>query len=216
MKRLFDIALSAALLLILSPLLLAVAFALRVTIGAPVFFVQVRPGRHGKTFRMYKFRTMNDRRDQAGALLSDQERTTRLGSFLRRSSLDELPELWNVLRGEMSLVGPRPLLVAYLPHYTSEQRRRHELRPGITGWAQVNGRNSVTWEEKLALDVWYVDRQNLGLDLCILWLTLRAVFSGRGTAANRACLPSALHGATMDELLAPSHSRSPLSSDCNL
>lgn len=141
-------------------------------LGRPVFFCQRRPGIDEKIFKMIKFRTMTDERDGQGVLLPDEKRLTRLGKFLRKTSLDELPELWNVLKGDMSLVGPRPLLVQYLERYTPEQSRRHEVRPGITGWAQVNGRNAISWEEKFALDVWYVEHQSFFLDLKILWLTL--------------------------------------------
>jgi lipopolysaccharide/colanic/teichoic acid biosynthesis glycosyltransferase len=144
-------------------------------LGNPILFTQVRPGLHGQPFRMVKFRTMTDARDSSGALLPDAQRLTAFGRFLRASSLDELPELWNVLCGEMSLVGPRPLLMEYLPLYSPEQARRHEVRPGITGWAQVNGRNAISWADKFALDVWYVDHRSLWLDVCILWLTVRKV-----------------------------------------
>ena len=152
-------------------------------IGAPVFFRQQRPGLHGQPFQMVKFRTMTDARGPDGALLPDAERLTPFGRFLRSASLDELPELWNVLRGDMSLVGPRPLLMEYLPLYTPEQARRHAVRPGITGWAQVNGRNALSWEEKFALDVWYVDHQSLALDIRILWLTARKVLAREGISA---------------------------------
>lgn len=171
-KRLFDLAVAALALLFLFPLLGLLALLVRLKLGSPTLFCQQRPGLHGKSFTLYKFRTMTDKRDAQGNLLPDAERLTKFSRFLRASSLDELPELWNVLKGEMSLVGPRPLLMQYLPLYTPEQRRRHEVRPGITGWAQVNGRNSLTWEEKFALDVWYVDNQSFWLDVKILWLTV--------------------------------------------
>jgi len=171
-KRAFDFAAAMLGLVIFAPVLAAVTVAVRWSIGRPVFFVQRRPGRDGRPFGIVKFRTMRDAVGDDGKPLPDAERLTRLGRFLRATSLDELPELWNVLKGDMSLVGPRPLLMEYLPLYTPEQARRHEVRPGITGWAQVNGRNAITWEEKFKLDVWYVDHRSFWLDLKILWLTL--------------------------------------------
>ena len=150
--------------------------------GAPIFFRQLRPGRHGKPFTMVKFRTMTDARDASGALLPDADRLTAFGKFLRATSLDELPELWNVVKGEMSLVGPRPLLMQYLDRYTPEQARRHAVRPGVTGWAQVNGRNAISWEQKFALDVWYADNLSFWLDLKILWLTVRKVLRSEGVS----------------------------------
>ncbi len=180
MKRLFDLVAASAGLIVLSPVLLAVALAVRLFIGRPVIFRQSRPGLHGRPFVLLKFRTMSDERDDEGNLLPDEKRLTRLGKWLRHSSLDELPELWNVLKGEMSLVGPRPLLMEYLPLYTPEQARRHEVRPGITGWAQVNGRNALDWDERLRLDVWYVDHHGLWLDLRILWMTLFKVLRSEG------------------------------------
>lgn len=187
MKRLLDVMVAAALLVLLSPVLLVVAALVRARLGRPVLFCQRRPGLHGRPFVMVKFRTM---RDAGAGRLSDAERLTPFGRLLRATSLDELPELWNVLRGDMSLVGPRPLLMQYLPLYTPEQARRHEVRPGITGWAQVNGRNAISWEEKFALDVWYVDHRSLALDLRILWLTAARVLrrdgitqAGEATAA---------------------------------
>ena len=179
-KRIIDFFFAAAALLFLSPFLLLIALLIRLTLGAPVFFRQQRPGLHGKPFTLYKFRTMTDARDEQGNPLPDEQRLTRLGRFLRSTSLDELPELWNVLKGDMSLVGPRPLLMEYLPLYTPEQMRRHEVKPGITGWAQVNGRNALTWEERFALDVWYVDHVSFGLDLKILLLTLWKVLTRQG------------------------------------
>lgn len=170
-KRLFDLFGASVALLVSLPVLLAVAVLVRLSVGAPVLFPQRRPGLRGQLFTMYKFRTMTDARDAEGNLLPDEQRLTRLGSFLRSTSLDELPEFFNVLRGDMSLVGPRPLLMQYLHLYSEEQMRRHEVRPGMTGWAQVNGRNAITWEQKFALDVWYVDHLSLGLDLKILMLT---------------------------------------------
>ena len=172
LKRVADIGAAAVGLVVLSPVLTVVAASVRCTMGAPVLFRQQRPGLHGRPFTMYKFRTMVDLRDAAGNPLPDDERLTRIGKLLRSTSLDELPELFNVLKGEMSLVGPRPLLVRYLERYTPEQARRHEVKPGITGWAQVNGRNALSWERKLALDVWYVDHCTLRLDLKILALTV--------------------------------------------
>lgn len=190
MKRLFDLLLSASGLLTLSIPLLILMWQVRRKLGSPVFFTQVRPGLNGKPFRMVKFRTMTDERGHDGELLPDAQRLTPFGRFLRASSLDELPELWNVLKGEMSLVGPRPLLMEYLPLYTPEQARRHEVRPGITGWAQVNGRNAISWEDKFALDVWYVDNRSMWLDTKILWLTVRKVLVRDGiNAAGEATMP---------------------------
>ena len=184
MKRTFDMLVSLVGLLVLAPLLALLALLIRLNLGSPVFFVQQRPGLHGKPFRLIKFRTMRDATDSEGNPLPDAERLTRFGQFLRSSSLDELPELWNVLRGDMSLVGPRPLLMEYLPLYSQEQARRHEVRPGITGWAQVNGRNAVSWDEKFRLDVWYVDHRSLGLDLQIIFLTLKKVIVREGISAE--------------------------------
>jgi lipopolysaccharide/colanic/teichoic acid biosynthesis glycosyltransferase len=177
MKRAFDVVAAAAALAILAVPMLAIAGAVRIWLGKPVLFTQLRPGRYGIPFRLIKFRTMREAVDAEGRPLPDEQRLTRLGQFLRAASLDELPELWNVLRGDMSVVGPRPLLMEYLPLYTPEQARRHEVRPGITGWAQINGRNSLSWEEKFELDVWYVDHAEFWLDLKIIaltvWKTLR-------------------------------------------
>ena len=190
MKRLFDLTAAALGLLLLALPLLVLTLLVRRKLGRPAFFRQVRPGRHGRPFQMVKFRTMTDARDARGNLLPDGERLTRFGRFLRSTSLDELPELFNVLRGEMSLVGPRPLLMAYLPLYSPEQARRHEVRPGITGWAQVNGRNALSWEEKFAMDVWYVDHRSLWLDMKILVLTVRKVLARDGiSAAGEATMP---------------------------
>jgi lipopolysaccharide/colanic/teichoic acid biosynthesis glycosyltransferase len=183
MKRLFDLLASAIGLLILAVPLALLAWQVRRKLGSPVLFTQVRPGLHGQPFRMVKFRTMTDARDASGVLLPDAQRLTSFGRFLRASSLDELPELWNVLRGDMSLVGPRPLLMEYLPLYSPEQNRRHEVRPGITGWAQVNGRNSISWDEKFAMDVWYVGHRSLWLDLYILWFTVYKVIVRDGISA---------------------------------
>ena len=190
MKRLFDLLASAIGLLILAVPLALLAWQVRRKLGSPVLFTQVRPGLHGRPFRMVKFCTMTDARDASGALLPDAQRLTPFGRFLRASSLDELPELWNVLRGEMSLVGPRPLLMEYLPLYSPEQARRHEVRPGITGWAQVNGRNAISWADKFELDVWYVDHRSQWLDVRILWLTVRKVLVRDGiSAAGEATMP---------------------------
>ena len=182
-KRLFDLLVSLLLLILLSPVMLVIAVLVRIKLGKPVLFSQERPGLHGRLFRLYKFRTMRDLRGADGRLLPDEERLTKFGRFLRASSLDELPELFNVLKGEMSLVGPRPLLVAYLDRYTPEQARRHEVLPGITGWAQVNGRNALSWEAKFKLDVWYVDNQSFWLDLKILFLTLWKALKREGISA---------------------------------
>lgn len=176
-KRIFDIAASAAALIILSPVLLVVMLMVRTKLGSPIFFTQVRPGLHGKPFKMVKFRTMTNERDENGELLPNEQRMTRFGNLLRSTSLDELPELWNVLKGDMSLVGPRPLLMEYLPLYNKEQARRHNVRPGITGWGQINGRNAISWEEKFRHDTWYVDNQNFFLDIKILFLTVFKVFA---------------------------------------
>ncbi|KXG81463.1 sugar transferase [Pseudomonas mosselii] len=180
MKRLVDIVLALLGLLVLAPVILFVAMAIRRRLGSPVIFSQVRPGLHGKPFKMVKFRTMRDAFDADGNPLPDAQRMTPFGKFLRASSLDELPELWNVLKGDMSLVGPRPLLMEYLPLYSPEQYRRHEVRPGISGWAQVNGRNALSWEDKFDLDVWYVDNRSLLLDFKIIFLTLKKVVIREG------------------------------------
>lgn len=180
LKRLFDFFAALAGILLLSPVLLVLAFLIRRKLGSPVFFKQQRPGLNGKIFTMYKFRTMTDARNEEGNLLPDEDRLPAFGKFLRSTSLDELPELINVLKGDMSLVGPRPLLVQYLPRYSDFQARRHEVRPGITGWAQVNGRNALSWEEKFALDVWYVDNASFTLDLKILWMTVEKIIKREG------------------------------------
>ena len=184
MKRLFDITAAACALLLLALPLLVVIWMVRRKLGSPVFFTQMRPGLQGKPFLMVKFRTMTDARGPDGALLPDADRLTPFGRFLRATSLDELPELWNVLKGDMSLVGPRPLLMEYLPLYSPQQARRHEVRPGITGWAQVNGRNAIGWEDKFTLDVWYVDHRSLWLDIKILWLTVKKVLVREGISAD--------------------------------
>jgi lipopolysaccharide/colanic/teichoic acid biosynthesis glycosyltransferase len=179
-KRLFDFCISALALVLLSPLLLLLAILVALLLGRPVLFAQIRPGMHGVPFKMLKFRTMTNTLGPDGALLSDAERLTRFGKILRATSLDELPELWNVVCGEMSLVGPRPLLLEYLPLYTVDQARRHDVRPGVTGWAQVNGRNAISWDEKFAHDLWYVDNRNLLVDLKILAMTVIRVLKPHG------------------------------------
>lgn len=189
-KRLLDITASCCLLLILAIPLVFLAAGVRLFLGRPILFRQDRPGRGGKIFRMYKFRSMTEALGEDGALLPDSERMTRFGNFLRRTSLDELPELLNVMRGDMSLIGPRPLLVKYLPLYTPEQARRHQVRPGITGWAQVNGRNAISWEEKFALDIWYIDHYTFFVDFKILLITFGKVFFREGiSAAGEATMP---------------------------
>lgn len=176
-KRVFDLVVGGTISILLFPVFVMVGLLVRLKLGKPVFFRQQRPGLHGRPFMLYKFRTMTDACDAEGRLLPDAARMTAFGRFLRSTSLDELPELFNVLKGEMSLVGPRPLLMKYLPRYTPEQMRRHEVKPGITGWAQVNGRNALSWEQKFAMDVWYVDNYSLGLDMRVLiktlWVALR-------------------------------------------
>jgi sugar transferase EpsL len=182
-KRTLDVLVAFTLLLLLSPLLLVTAIAVRVMLGSPVLFIQDRVGKGGGVFRLYKFRTMKDARDADGQLLADAQRLTRLGRFLRAASVDELPEFWNVLKGDMSLVGPRPLLVEYLARYTPEQARRHEVSPGISGLAQVRGRNATSWDERFALDVWYVDHRSMWLDVRILFITLWKVVFREGVAS---------------------------------
>lgn len=184
LKRFFDITVSLLGLIALSPVMVVVAWNIRRKLGSPVFFRQVRPGRQGKPFEMIKFRTMKDAVDAEGNPLPDALRMTPFGGFLRSSSLDELPELWNVLKGDMSLVGPRPLLMEYLPLYNPQQYRRHEARPGVTGWAQVNGRNAISWDEKFKLDVWYVDNQSLCLDVKIICMTVKKVLVRDGISAE--------------------------------
>lgn len=184
MKRLFDIAIAGTTLLVLAPLMLALGLLIRLRMGSPILFRQVRPGLGAAPFDMIKFRTMLDANGSDGVPLSDAERLTPLGRFLRATSLDELPELWNVLKGDMSLVGPRPLLMEYVPLYSAEQARRHDVRPGVTGWAQINGRNAIGWDQKFALDVWYVDHQSFWLDLKILAQTALKVFARHGISAD--------------------------------
>lgn len=184
MKRFVDVAFALCGLIVLLPVVLLVACGVRWRLGAPIFFCQERPGLQGNPFKMVKFRSMRDVFDANGNPLPDSKRMTPFGSFLRSSSLDELPELWNVLKGEMSLVGPRPLLMEYLPLYSAEQYRRHEVRPGVTGWAQINGRNALSWKEKFELDVWYVDNQSFWLDLKIIFLTIKKVLVRDGISAD--------------------------------
>jgi len=184
LKRLFDFLFACFIFFSLFPVFLLVSLLIFLRMGFPIFFIQPRPGKNGKVFLLLKFRTMSQVADSSGQLLSDQLRLTKLGKLLRKLSLDELPQLINVLRGEMSLVGPRPLLVEYLPLYSREQARRHDVLPGITGWAQINGRNSLSWDEKFKLDVWYVDNQSFFLDLKILFLTLKKVLIREGISAN--------------------------------
>lgn len=198
-KRIFDIACSLVGLLLLLPVILILAWMIRRKLGSPVFFRQLRPGRNGVPFEMIKFRTMRDAIDASGQPLPDSERMTPFGSFLRSSSLDELPELWNVLKGDMSLVGPRPLLMQYLPLYTAAQNRRHEVRPGVTGWAQVNGRNSLSWDEKFKLDVWYVDNRSLWLDVKILFLTVRKVLIKEGISQENNATMEPFTGSMVDD-----------------
>lgn len=184
MKRFSDFIVALCALLTLLPVIIVVAVLIRFKLGSPILFYQDRPGLNGKIFKMIKFRTMLDAKDKLGNLLPDDHRMTKFGTFLRSTSLDELPGLFNVLKGDMSLVGPRPLLVQYLPLYSPEQARRHNVRPGITGWAQVNGRNAISWEQKFKLDVWYVDNQNFLIDVKILFLTVRKVFIKEGISAS--------------------------------
>lgn len=198
-KRLLDLAVSAAVLLVCAPVLLGVALAVRLTLGTPVLFRQERPGLHGRPFRIVKFRSMRHGVDAEGRPLPDEARLTGLGRLLRATSLDELPTLWNVLRGDMSLVGPRPLLMQYLPLYTPAQARRNEVRPGITGWAQVNGRNALGWEDKFRLDVWYVDHRSFWLDLKILFLTARKVLVREGISQEGHATMEVFRGSRTEE-----------------
>lgn len=198
MKRVMDIGVSICVLMFLAPLLAVIALLIRLKMGGPVLFRQIRPGMHGRKFEMIKFRTMLDSTDQYGNYLSDADRLTPFGKILRASSLDELPEFWNVLKGDMSLIGPRPLLMEYLELYNPEQYRRHNVRPGISGWAQVNGRNSLSWEEKFKLDVWYVDNQSIWLDLKILFLTIKKVFLREGINAENEATMSKFQGSAKE------------------
>jgi sugar transferase EpsL len=205
MKRVFDVGVGITALIILAVPMLTVALAVRFCLGSPVLFRQQRPGLRGKPFVLFKFRTMTDTRSAEGGLLSDADRQTRFGRFLRSTSIDELPELWNVLRGEMSLVGPRPLLMRYLDRYTLEQARRHDVRPGITGWAQINGRNALSWERKFQLDIWYVDHRSLWLDAKILAMTIWRVLRRQGISQEGQ--------ATMEEFMAPTSQSSSANKD---
>jgi len=203
-KRLFDLALTIPALLLLAPIMAIVAMLVRFKLGAPVLFRQQRPGLHGKPFTLYKFRTMTDARDAEGNLLPNVERLTSFGRFLRSTSLDELPEVFNILKGEMSWVGPRPLLMDYLPLYTAEQMRRHEILPGITGWAQVNGRNAISWEEKFTLDIWYIDHVTIWLDLKILAMTLeRVIKRDKITPENQPIMPRFTGSLSLDTIGCP-------------
>lgn len=197
-KRLFDFIGSLGLLILLSPIILIVSILNVIYHGSPVFFRQKRPGKNDRIFEMVKFRSMKDAKGPDGSPLPDDQRMTRFGSLLRASSLDELPELWNVLKGEMSLVGPRPLLVQYLPLYSEEQRQRHQVRPGVTGWAQVNGRNAISWEQKFAYDVWYVENLSFGLDIKILFMTVGKVFKRSGITQEGQATMTAFQGNDAD------------------
>lgn len=200
MKRLFDLALATIALILLALPFLALIWLIHRKLGSPVFFRQIRPGAHGRPFKMIKFRTMTNDHGPNGQLLPDSVRLTPFGCFLRATSLDELPELWNVLKGDMSLVGPRPLLMEYLELYSPEQARRHEMRPGITGWAQVNGRNAISWEDKFKLDLWYVDNQNLWFDIKILWMTIRKVLLREGISAPGDSTMPVFQGSSNNEI----------------
>lgn len=183
-KRIFEFTIALLALFMLLPIFLTISILVLLKMGTPIFFIQSRPGLNGKTFKMYKFRTMTNKCDKNGKLLEDKDRLSNFGSFLRSTSLDELPTLWNVLCGNMSLVGPRPLLIEYLPLYSKNQARRHDVRPGITGWAQVNGRNAISWNEKFELDTWYVENQSFALDMKIILLTLKKVIKRDGISHN--------------------------------
>lgn len=198
-KRLLDIVLSGCALIVLSPLLLVTAILVRVKLGSPVIFCQERPGKDEKIFRLHKFRSMSDARDETGALLPDKERLTGFGKKLRALSIDELPELWDIFRGKMSIVGPRPLLVKYLPLYNDEQHYRHAVRPGLTGWAQVHGRNLASWEERFAYDVDYVDHISFALDVKIIFMTIRCVFAHEGISAEGSATMEAFTGVSAHE-----------------
>lgn len=200
LKRTFDFITALVALIVISPLVVLLALLVRLFLGAPILFSQIRPGLHGRAFTVYKFRTMTDEKDASGALLPDDVRLTPFGLFLRRSSLDELPQLFNVLKGDVSLVGPRPLLMEYLPLYTPEQAKRHLVRPGITGWAQVNGRNAISWERKFELDVWYVDNQSFLLDMKILFLTVKKVLIKEGISAQGMETMPRFEGKSKDKL----------------
>ena len=199
LKRIFDVVASGIALIVLSPILLFIALLVRIRLGSPVLFRQQRPGHRGQPFVLIKFRTMRDARSEDGQTLPDADRLTTLGMFLRRTSLDELPELLNVIRGDMSLVGPRPLLMQYLPRYTNRQARRHEVKPGITGWAQINGRNAISWEQKLELDVWYVENRSFILDLKILLSTIAKTLRSEGISQHgHATMPEFMGSASAE------------------
>ena len=199
MKQVLDRVIAIFCFLFLLPVFFILSYLIRKKLGPPIFFTQVRPGLYGRPFTMVKFRTMTDSRDAEGNVLPDTIRLTPFGHFLRTTSLDELPELWNVLKGDMSLVGPRPLLMEYLPLYSPEQARRHNVRPGITGWAQINGRNAISWEEKFAFDTWYVDHQSLWLDMKILFVTLKKVFVREGISAKGEATMPRFQGSSVEE-----------------
>ena len=194
MKRIFDLVITYFGLLLLLPIIVLTAMLVRLKLGSPIFFKQARPGLNGEIFNIYKFRTMTNECNADGTILSDKTRLTEFGKFLRSTSLDELPGLWSVLKGDMSLVGPRPLLVEYLPLYSMVQARRHEVKPGITGWSQVNGRNAISWDEKFDLDLWYVENQSIWLDIIILWLTVKKVILREGISANNEATMSKFKG----------------------
>ena len=196
LKRVFDILFSLAWLIGFSPLLLIVAILVRIKLGSPIFFIQERPGKDGKPFRMVKFRTMTDEKDSSGNLLSDEIRLTKFGRFLRSTTLDEFPEMWNVLIGDMSVVGPRPLMMRYLPRYNKFQARRMEMKPGVTGWAQINGRNAISWGEKFAFDVWYIDNSSFWLDLKIVVKTFFVVLNRRNINSSKAATMEEFEGYT--------------------
>lgn len=200
MKRGFDFIAAFSLILLLWPVIMLAALVVRINLGSPVLFRQQRPGLHGKPFNIYKFRTMSSMRSTDGELLPDERRMTAIGAFLRKYSLDELPQLFNVLKGELSLVGPRPLLMEYLPLYSAEQARRHEVKPGITGWAQVNGRNAISWDEKFKLDVWYVNNRTLWLDFKILWLTVLRVIQRSDISQEGHVTMEKFHGSARPEV----------------
>jgi lipopolysaccharide/colanic/teichoic acid biosynthesis glycosyltransferase len=197
-KRIFDVIMSSIILIALSPLLIVIYIAIIMKLGRPAIFQQKRPGKDNRIFTLYKFRSMTDKKDHSGNLLSDADRLTKLGKFLRKSSIDELPELFNILIGDMSFVGPRPLLVQYIPRYNKTQLRRHEVRPGLTGWAQINGRNAIRWEEKFDLDVWYVDNWSIWLDLKILLKTIAVVLNRSGVNAEGEATTKEFMGSSED------------------
>jgi len=201
MKRVIDLLVASSVAMLATPILVILALTIRFRMGSPIFFRQERPGLAGRSFVIYKFRTMREANDAAGCPLPDSSRLTRLGRFLRSTSLDELPELWNVIRGDMSLVGPRPLLTEYLPIYDERQRRRHEVRPGLTGWAQVNGRNAVSWDERLEMDVWYVDNRSWRLDARILVMTVGAVLRRQGISAPGEATMGRFTGTTQPDVV---------------